>query len=139
MSKLNQLLDALTETDHDVDDSEEINKADLMVGKHRKDDDENTPADLGEWDIAKLDDKVVLKIEDFKVTVDLGEDGIDKILDAIADGSITSVKCDGARVTFRPTNRAKDYVVKIFGNTKYPNGILLDHKSIDKLSEIVGS
>lgn len=92
-------------------------------------------ADLGKWNIGQSGDRVFMSIGDKKIELD--DDQYEKVIDALADGHAVSVLVDNKRVSFRPEKHGKIYIVKWNEpHPAYPDGVLLDEKSISVLLSI---
>lgn len=85
--------------------------------------------DLGDWNIGKSSDFVMLSIADKKIELD--DEQYEKIIDAMADAKAVSTLVNNVRVSFKPEHHGKIYVVKWNEpHQTYPDGVLMSETSI---------
>ena len=94
-------------------------------------------ADLGAFNVVNMGSVggVELKVKDF--TVELSEEGFEKLVKILGDGKAGVVKTENlGKVSLIPVSHDKEYVIKKVNagsSDKYPFGVLISKKSIDRI------
>ncbi len=94
-------------------------------------------ADLGSFNVVNMGSVggVELKVKDF--TVELSEEGFEKLVSILGDGKSGVVNTENlGKISLIPVDHGKEYVikkVKANSSDKYPFGVLVSKKSIDRI------